>query len=118
MSEQLLRRRPEGGRVTAKVEPLPMPRSPLWSRAGILLLVGFPAVVVASSDDPYCTLDRARHFASSWGATFAEAGSVGHINTVSGHGPWPEGAMRFGWFLKQLGTAPDNPGGIRTRGAK
>lgn len=64
--------------------------------------LGFPAVVVASSDDPYCTLDRARHFAASWGATFAEAGSVGHINTVSGHGPWPEGLLRFGQFLKTL----------------
>ena len=65
--------------------------------------LAFPAVVVASSDDPYCTLERARHFAAQWGAELAEAGAVGHINTASGHGPWPEGLLRFGQFLKRLG---------------
>lgn len=63
----------------------------------------FPSVLVASSSDPYCTLPRAREFALAWGSTLIEAGDAGHINTLSGHGPWPEGLMRFGWFLKQLG---------------
>lgn len=62
----------------------------------------FPAVVVASADDPYCTSQRARHFAAAWGAEVAEAGNVGHINTASGHGPWPEGLLRFGKFLNLL----------------
>lgn len=65
--------------------------------------LGFPSVVVASADDPYCSLERARHFAAAWGSALAEAGAVGHINTVSGHGPWPEGLLRFGQFLKQIG---------------
>ena len=29
---------------------------------------------------------------------------AGHINAASGHGPWPEGALQFGMFLKQLGN--------------
>lgn len=71
--------------------PLPLQRLP------------FPALVVASSDDPYCTLERARAFATAWGAELVEAGNAGHINTAAGYGPWPEGLMRFGLFLKRLG---------------
>lgn len=62
----------------------------------------YPAVLVASTDDPYCPLSRARIFAHAWGAALIEAGPAGHINTASGHGPWPEGLMQLGWFLKQL----------------
>ncbi|HEX7487499.1 MAG TPA: alpha/beta hydrolase, partial [Anaeromyxobacteraceae bacterium] len=51
----------------------------------------FPAWVIASSDDPYATLARARSFAQAWGARFLEAGRCGHINVDSGHGHWPEG---------------------------
>jgi|CeladaMinimDraft_18_1061708.scaffolds.fasta_scaffold00001_1571 hypothetical protein len=64
----------------------------------------FPAVLVASSDDPHCSFDRAREFAERWGAAFVPAGNAGHINSESGHGPWPEGLMRFGLFLSQLNT--------------
>ncbi len=53
----------------------------------------FPAWVVASSDDPYASLARARRFALAWGARFLAAGRCGHINVDSGHGRWPEGEM-------------------------
>lgn len=66
----------------------------------------FPSLVIASSTDPYCQLQRARDFAADWGSTLVEAGDAGHINIASGHGPWPEGLMRFGWFLKHLGENP------------
>jgi uncharacterized protein len=59
----------------------PMPLAPL----------GFPAIVVASSDDPYVTLARARDFASAWGAKLVEIGAAGHINSASGLGAWPAG---------------------------
>ncbi len=62
----------------------------------------FPSILVASSDDPYCTLEKSRAFADAWGSTFIDAGPAGHINTESGHGPWPEGLMQLGWFLKRL----------------
>lgn len=62
----------------------------------------FPALLVASSDDPYCAPVRARAMADAWGATFVDAGALGHINTASGHGPWPDGLLRFGSFLQGL----------------
>lgn len=49
----------------------------------------FPTIVVASETDPFCTLERARSFADAWGADFVNLGDAGHINTDSGHGPWP-----------------------------
>lgn len=63
----------------------------------------FPTHIIASENDPYCSLSRAKEVAQQWGATIAEAGAVGHINVNSGHGPWPEGLMQLGWFLKRLG---------------
>jgi predicted alpha/beta hydrolase family esterase len=51
----------------------------------------FPATVVASRNDPYVELERARHFAERWGATFVDLGEVGHINAASNLGDWPEG---------------------------
>jgi hypothetical protein len=51
----------------------------------------FPATVIASADDPYVALDRARAFAAAWGAAFVAAGTLGHINALSGLGDWPAG---------------------------
>ena len=51
----------------------------------------FRSLVVASEHDPYVTLERAQHFAAAWGSEFHNLGRAGHINTDSGHGPWPEG---------------------------
>lgn len=70
----------------------PLPRDPL----------PFPSVLVASSTDPYCRLDRATALASDWGATLVDAGDAGHINSASGFGPWPDGVLRFGAFLRTL----------------
>ena len=51
----------------------------------------FASTVVASSDDPYVALDRARHFAARWGSRFVNVGPAGHINSASGLGDWPAG---------------------------
>jgi uncharacterized protein len=51
----------------------------------------FPSVVVASDDDPYVSEATAREYATAWGSTFVLMPHAGHINTASGHGPWPEG---------------------------
>ncbi len=61
-----------------------------------------PSAVVSSRNDPYCTPERARVFAETWGSRFHDAGDTGHINAASGHGPWPEGLMQFGYFLKAI----------------
>ena len=62
----------------------------------------FPGVVVASQDDQHASFADARAFAERLGAEFADAGNAGHINAESGHGPWPEGLMRFAGFLRAL----------------
>ncbi|RYX96648.1 MAG: serine hydrolase family protein [Comamonadaceae bacterium] len=49
----------------------------------------FETVVYASSDDPFCGLDRARRFADAWGAAFVDAGPHGHVNAESRLGHWP-----------------------------
>jgi predicted alpha/beta hydrolase family esterase len=51
----------------------------------------FPSIVVASSDDPYVTVERAQTFARGWGSRFVLIEAAGHLNTDSGHGDWPEG---------------------------
>jgi len=66
----------------------------------------FRSVVIASATDPYCTPQEARDLAEAWGAEFVDAGDSGHINTESGHGPWPDGLLRFAGFLKGLTAVP------------
>ncbi|RJF88969.1 alpha/beta hydrolase [Oleomonas cavernae] len=56
----------------------------------------FPAVVVASRNDPYMNFARARDLAGAWGADLVDAGPAGHINVASGYGPWPEGRRLLG----------------------
>lgn len=51
----------------------------------------FPSILVASTDDPFVTLERARAFAGAWGSRFVNAGNAGHINSQSGLGDWPAG---------------------------
>ena len=62
----------------------------------------FPAVLVASRDDPYASWAASEALAKAWHADFVDAGASGHLNDDSGHGPWPEGLMRFAGFLKSL----------------
>ena len=51
----------------------------------------FPALLLGSSNDPYCSLARAQRFAGDWGAGFVGLGACGHLNAESGLGDWPEG---------------------------
>jgi predicted alpha/beta hydrolase family esterase len=51
----------------------------------------FPSVVVASTDDPYSTMDRAQLFARAWGSRLVTLSGAGHINADAGFGEWPAG---------------------------
>jgi hypothetical protein len=62
----------------------------------------FPALVIASRDDPFASFADSEALARALGAELIDAGFSGHINSESGHGPWPEGVMRFAGFLKAL----------------
>ncbi|MFC4424801.1 RBBP9/YdeN family alpha/beta hydrolase [Deinococcus navajonensis] len=53
----------------------------------------FPALVVASENDPFSSFERAQTFAEAWEAEFVSAGAAGHINVASGHGDWPDGEV-------------------------
>lgn len=64
----------------------PVPRQPL----------PYQSVVVASDDDPYCSLDRARAFAGDWGSRIVILSGAGHINADSGLGDWPQGLKLLG----------------------
>ena len=61
----------------------------------------FPAQVVYSSNDPFCTAERARQMALDWGAQALCLGAAGHLNADSGLGDWPEGLA----LLQALGGA-------------
>ena len=71
-------------------QPMPMEKLP------------FPSIVVASSNDEYVTLERARAIAAAWGSKFVEIGEAGHINGASGYGDWPEGERMLMEFCASL----------------
>jgi uncharacterized protein len=62
----------------------------------------FPSLLVATSNDPFSTMEDSASLALAWGSLLVEAGEAGHIDHTSGHGPWPEGMMRFAGFLSKL----------------
>ena len=88
------------------------PPSEAWLRAHLLELGGFqthpreplpfPALLVASRNDPHADYAATEDLAKAWGAALLDAGEAGHINMDSGHGPWPEGLMSFAGFLNRL----------------
>jgi len=53
--------------------------------------INFKTIVVASTNDPWVTIDRAKYFADNWGSEFINIGDAGHINVASGHTEWHEG---------------------------
>jgi uncharacterized protein len=59
----------------------------------------FPALVVASRDDPYLAWDRALDLAAAWGAQLLDAGAAGHVNTAAGYGAWPAGERLLARFV-------------------
>ncbi|MBV8605650.1 MAG: serine hydrolase family protein [Pelomonas sp.] len=61
----------------------------------------FRSVLAASSDDPFCAIERAGSLAAAWGAELVVCGARGHLNSASGLGDWPEGLA----LLEQIETA-------------
>jgi len=61
-----------------------------WSPL-VLKALPFPSTLVASTDDPYCTFERATQFADAWGSRLVNIGARGHINADSGLGDWLSG---------------------------
>jgi predicted alpha/beta hydrolase family esterase len=74
-------------------------RPPEASRLGTLPC---PAMVVASTSDPYASIEYARTVACHWGAALVDVGDRGHINLASGLSDWPEGKTLFERFVGSL----------------
>lgn len=72
---------------------------PGWSPL-MLQPLPFPSVLVASQNDPYCTLARAQQMAQAWGADLKNLGPAGHINTDSGLGAWDAGHALLQQLMK------------------
>lgn len=84
---------PEGAAFPVEASgfgPMPMEKLP------------FPSVVVASSNDEYVSLERARQFAQAWGSRFVEIGPAGHVNGEAGFGEWAEGEKMLAEFCAQV----------------
>jgi uncharacterized protein len=54
--------------------------------------LAFPSIVVASTTDPWISIEAASGWARLWGSEFVNVGDAGHINTQAGFGPWRQGA--------------------------
>jgi predicted alpha/beta hydrolase family esterase len=65
--------------------------------------LGIPTLVIASSNDSYCAVERARSFANVWKADLHILDQAGHINTEAGFGAWPEGwELVEGWIARRI----------------
>jgi predicted alpha/beta hydrolase family esterase len=62
----------------------------------------FPALIVASTNDPYGTIAHSRSTAGAWCAGLVEVGAFGHINSSSGLGDWPAGRQLLDAFCAGL----------------
>lgn len=64
--------------------------------------VAAPTLLVVSDDDPYCSADRAVHFADVLGSRVVRVGDRQHVNVASGIGAWPEGRRLLDAFAESL----------------
>lgn len=67
-------------------------------RGIVRLRLPFAATVVYSTDDPFCSVERAQGMAADWGARAHALGRAGHINGDSGLGDWPAGLAQLQAF--------------------
>ena len=74
---------------------------PSWAPAPMQKLP-FKGLMFASSDDPFCSIERARLFAAAWGVELVEMGPCGHLNADSALGDWPQAHDRLLGLLASL----------------
>ena len=70
---------------------------PSWSPPALQPLP-FASQLLASRDDPYCSMARSRFFADAWGSELVDCGARGHLNADSGLGAWDTAHRRLGRF--------------------
>lgn len=100
---------PEGVRGVFLVAPpdpdapsFPAEVRPFATSTASLDALRVPTVAVTSTTDPYCSADRTSDICRRWGARQIDIGDAGHINVLSGHGPWPEGLELLRTFITDI----------------
>jgi len=73
------------------VEAETIPTGPTGFAPCPLSRLPFKSLAIASTNDPFAALERAKLFAASWCSELVILESAGHINAASGFGPWPQG---------------------------
>lgn len=64
--------------------------------------LAFPSLIVASSNDPYGTIDYAQRRSAQWNTGIVDVGPLGHINASSGIGAWVQGRALLTAFAAGL----------------
>lgn len=72
-----------------------------------VIKLNFPTIVVASEDDPYISLSKARYLARQWGSSFVNVGFKGHINSDSNLGIWREGLLILHQLEENMSRSTD-----------
>jgi predicted alpha/beta hydrolase family esterase len=67
--------------------------------------LSFRSLIVASSNDPFAALQYSRERADQWGSELVVAGALGHVNTASGLGDWPQGMDLLAKFTDKLSAS-------------
>ena len=60
----------------------------------------FPSQAVISSNDPFCTPERATQMAAHWGSSMVVVGPYGHLNSAAKLGDWPEGQALLAQLMR------------------
>jgi predicted alpha/beta hydrolase family esterase len=61
-----------------------------------------PGVLIASSNDPWMKDSKAAYLALLWGANFLRVKNLGHINSHSDIGIWPEGLLQYQKLVERI----------------
>lgn len=78
------------------------PRCVQGFRRALDLPMPVPSIVIASTNDPYGSLQHAQKVAERWGSELIAVGALGHVNLKSDVGDWPEGRAHFERFIRSL----------------
>lgn len=90
------------------VESVKFPEVITGYQTPLLEKLPFLSLVLASTDDPYSTLDRTKYFSKNWGGEQISIGNLGHVNTDSNIGEWYEGRNQLNNFISSLDALASN----------